>query len=98
MLGIQTSAESRHGTDGASWTYELWHGSLCGNSTKSLSMVCADWLYNEPEVPEYFADYERAKKSGRTRMYGTAVTRKWMEQLGVTEHYVTKDGTQRIVL
>lgn len=59
---------------------------------------CPDWLYNEPEVPDYLADYERAKRMGRTRMYGTAVTRKWMEQLGVKTHYVTKDGTHRIVL
>ena len=59
---------------------------------------CPDWLYNEPEVPQYLADYERAKRMGRTRMYGTAVTRMWMDQLGVKTHYVTKDGTHRIVL
>ena len=29
-------------------------------------------------------------------MYGTAVTRKWMEILGVKKHYVTKDGTNVI--
>lgn len=59
---------------------------------------CPDWLYDEPEVPRYLADFERARRRGRTRMYGTAVTRKWMEQLGVKEHYVTKDGTNRILL
>ena len=59
---------------------------------------CPDWLYEEPEVPRYLADFERAKRRARTRMYGTAVTRKWMEQLGVKEHYVTKDGTNRILL
>ena len=59
---------------------------------------CADWLYNEPEVPGYLSDVEKLRRMKRIRMYGTAVTRRWMEQLGVKTHYVTKDGTQRIVL
>jgi len=59
---------------------------------------CADWLYNEPEIPPYLADREKLRRMGRIRMYGTAVTRRWMEQLGVKTHYVTKDGTNRIVL
>ena len=59
---------------------------------------CADWLYNEPEIPSYLADREKMKRMKRTRLYGTAVTRRWMEQLGVKTHYVTKDGTNRIVL
>lgn len=59
---------------------------------------CADWLYNEPEVPAYLADVEKLRRMGRLRMYGTAVTRRWMEQLGVKTHYVTKDGTQCIEL
>lgn len=58
---------------------------------------CADWLYNEPEI---WGDYVTGKEfgGGRERMYGTSMTRKWMEQLGVKKHYVTKDGTHRIVL
>ena len=59
---------------------------------------CAEWLYNEPEVPDYLSDVEHLKKGGRLRMYGTAVTRKWMDILGVKKHYVTKDGTNRVVL
>lgn len=59
---------------------------------------CADWLYNEPEVPAYLSNVERLRKMGRIRMYGTAVTRRWMEQLGVKTHYVTKDGTNTILL
>lgn len=59
---------------------------------------CADWLYNEPEVPSYLADADRLFRMGRIRMYGTAVTRRWMEQLGVKTHYVTKDGTNTILL
>lgn len=59
---------------------------------------CADWLYNEPEIPPYLEDAEKLRKMGRIRMYGTAVTRKWMDLLGVKKHYVTKDGTQRIEL
>ena len=59
---------------------------------------CRDYLYNEPEVPAYLEDRERLFKNGRIRMYGTAVTRKWMDILGVKTHYVTKDGTNKIVL
>lgn len=47
---------------------------------------CPDWLYEEPPV------------SFGTRIWGTIMTRKWMEWLGVSTHYVTKDGTHRIVL
>ena len=59
---------------------------------------CADWLYNEPEIPTYLEDADKLRRMGRIRMYGTAVTRKWMELLGVKKHYVTKDGTQKIEL
>lgn len=59
---------------------------------------CADWLYEEPEIPDYLADTQRLFKVGRTRMYGTKVTRKWMDILGVKQHYVTKDGTNRLIL
>lgn len=59
---------------------------------------CAHWLYNEPEVPKYLSDVPRLRKMGRIRMYGTAVTRKWMDLLGVKKHYVTGDGTQTILL
>ena len=59
---------------------------------------CADWLYNEPEIPKYLEDKDKLIRMGRIRMYGTAVTRKWMEILGVKKHYVTKDGTQTIQL
>ena len=59
---------------------------------------CADWLYNEPVIPPYLADGEKLFKNGRIRMYGTMLTRKWMELLGVKTHYVTKDGTNEIEL
>lgn len=50
-------------------------------------MWCArEWLYNEPDV-----EFE-------PESYGTMRTRKWMEQLGVKEHYVTMNGTQEIPL
>lgn len=59
---------------------------------------CADWLYNEKEEPDYLSDAKKLARMGRIRMYGTAVTRKWMDILGVKEHYVTKDGTNCIEL
>lgn len=62
-------------------------------------MWCApDWLYGEPVIPPYLSDGERLRKNGRIRMYGVALTRKWMELLGVKKHYVTKDGTNEIEL
>ena len=62
-------------------------------------MWCApDWLYNEPEVPRYLEDVERLRRMGRIRMYGTAVTRKWMDILGVKTHYVTANGTNCLEL
>lgn len=59
---------------------------------------CEEWLYNEPVVPHYLSNAERLMKMGRVRMYGTALTRKWMELLGVKKHYVTKDGDQKIII
>ena len=59
---------------------------------------CADWLYNEPEIPSYLRDREKLRRMQRERMYGTTVTRQWMDMLGVKTHYVTKDGTNIIEL
>ena len=59
---------------------------------------CADWLYDEPEVPKYLSDADKLFRNGRIRMYGTAVMRKWMDILGVKTRYVTKDGTNCIEL
>ena len=50
-------------------------------------MWCAaDWLYDEE-------DYEI-----EPGLWGTKHARKWMENLGVKTHYVTKDGTLKIKL
>lgn len=46
---------------------------------------CQPWLYRERETVDYGHE-----------QYGTMRTRKWMEELGVTEHYVTGDGDQVI--
>ena len=48
---------------------------------------CApEWLWEEEDV-----EFE-------PELWGTRHTRKWMDKMGVTEHYITKDGTQRIPL
>lgn len=54
------------------------------------------WLYNEPELPDYLSDGEKLRKMGRIRLYGTGLTRRWMDSLGVKRHYVTGNGTQEI--
>ena len=60
---------------------------------------CApDWLYNEAEIPEYLSNTEKLKRMGRLRLYGSGLTRKWMDILGAKTHYVTGEGTQKIVL
>ena len=62
-------------------------------------MWCAPmWLYEEGEFPQYLSKTEQHFKDRRMRMYGTAVTRKWMDLLGVKKHYVTGEGTQSIVI
>ena len=65
---------------------------------KACLWCAPDWLYEEQEMPGGLADVERAKKYGRIRMSGTGMARKWMDILGVKEHYVTKDGTQTVLL
>lgn len=59
---------------------------------------CQDWLYNEEPIPSYLTDRKKLRQRGRGRMYGTTVTRRWMDILGVKKHYVTKDGTNEIEL
>ena len=52
-----------------------------------VCLWCApDWLWEEEDV-----EFE-------PELWGTKHQRKWMEELGVREHYVTKDGTQEIPL
>ncbi len=58
---------------------------------------CQDWLYNEKEIPDWMHGWAEQALS-RNRMYGTAVTRKWMEILGAHTHYITANGTQEIEL
>ena len=36
------------------------------------------------------------RKMGRIRMYGTALTREWMNLLGARTHYVSSDGTREL--
>jgi beta-lactamase superfamily II metal-dependent hydrolase len=60
----------------------------------SVCLWCApQWLYDEPEVPAWMTERWFEIDEKRIRMYGTAVTRKWMEILGVKEHYVSAHGT-----
>ena len=60
---------------------------------------CApQWLYEECEIPDYLSDGKTLEKAGRIRMYGTALTRKWMELLGVKQHYGSGFGTCTVIL
>jgi beta-lactamase superfamily II metal-dependent hydrolase len=56
-----------------------------------VCLWCAPkWLYEEPVMPDYLAD----GNPRNLRMYGTALTREWMAQLGVKKHLVSGDGVQ----
>ena len=64
-----------------------------------VCLWCApDWLYAEPEIPQYLEDREKLRSMGRIRMYGVALTRRWMEHLGARQHYVTCNGTTMLEL
>lgn len=56
------------------------------------------WLYEEDEIPAYLADGKTLEKAGRIRMYGVALTRSWMNLLGVKKHYVSGNGTCKVIL
>ncbi len=53
---------------------------------------CNESLYEEDELPFYLSDNKKQILQGRTGMFGTKMTRKWMDILGVKTHYVAKDG------
>jgi len=65
---------------------------------KACFWCAPKWLYEEEEVPKYLADVEKLTRMKRIRMYGTAVTRKWMDILGVKTHYVSGKGTNCVEL
>jgi hypothetical protein len=59
---------------------------------------CREESYNGVNIPKVYYDKEKMKQLGWLRMHPVTVTRRWMEQLGVKKHYVTKDGTNEIIL
>ena len=69
------------------------HGHMCVSkevyaaiAPETCIWCCASWLYIEPE-----------KNIGPLeRMYGVATTRRWMKELDVHDHIVTKDGDRVI--
>ncbi len=65
---------------------------------KACLWCCREESYNGKDVPKVGADRSKMISLGWMRMYPLATTRKWMEQLGVKTHYVTKDGTNEIIL
>ena len=65
---------------------------------KACMWCCRDWLYNEEAECGNLGKKEYYYGRKRMRMYGTKMTREWMDILGVKKHYVTKDGTHTIEL
>ena len=63
------------------------HGHMCVEKNvyeaidpRACIWCCQPWLYREDD------------RLIRPDMYGVAMTRRWMEELGVVEHYVTGNG------
>ena len=81
------------------------HGGFCCGmevyaaiEPKVCLWCCREASYNGENIPKVYYDKEKMKALGWMRMYPLSVTRRWMEQLGVKTHYVTKDGTNEIIL
>lgn len=81
------------------------HGGFCCGmevyaaiEPKVCLWCCREESYNGLNIPKAYYDKEKLKKLGWMRMYPVTTTRRWMEQLGVKKHYVTKDGTNKIIL
>jgi len=55
-------------------------------SPKACLWCCPAWLWDEPI------------KLWNERMWGTMMQRRWMDMIGAKEHYVTKDGTHKVLL
>ena len=55
-------------------------------SPEACLWCCPAWLWDEPV------------KLWNERMWGTMMQRRWMDMLGAKTHYVTKDGTHKILL
>ena len=60
-----------------------------------LDAGCGEGYYSGTH---YLTNREKLRRMQRERMYGTAITRQWMDILGVKFHYVTKDGTNTLEL
>ena len=83
---------ARHGAYLASDVVQMaHHGHMCVEKDvyeaidpRACIWCCQAWLYREND------------RLIKPNMYGVAKTRQWMEEIGVTEHYVTKDGDQVI--
>ena len=81
------------------------HGGLgCGmevyaaiNPDACLWCCRKEW-YDGSYYPAVMDNKKKLLDLGWIRMHTIPVTRRWMEQLGVKNHYITKDGTQEIIL
>ncbi len=81
------------------------HGGLCCGmevyaavEPKACLWCCRKEEYEGTRVHPVLSDKETLIKRKWIRMQSVGTARKWMEQLGVREHYVTGYGTNKIVL
>lgn len=85
--------ETQKGNLHAEYVQMAHHGHMCCGPDVYMDIdprVCLwnapDWLWAEPDCHINY------------RMWGQGMTRKWMERIGVTEHYITMNGTQTFEL
>ena len=80
-----------------------YNGSVFRIHTHSAEVLYGNFIYahRDQQVYDELRDRHRTehlRRIGRIRMYGTALTRRWMDLLGDEKHYVTVDGIQVIPL
>ncbi len=81
------------------------HGGLgCGMEVyaaiepEACLWCCRKEWYEGSYYPKIMDNKQKLIDLGWMRMHKIPLTRRWMEQLGVKKHYVTKDGTNEIIL
>lgn len=83
----------QHGNLHADFVQMAHHGHMCCGPEVYMEVAPEACLWNAPDWL-----YAESTFYIRPRMYGEATTRLWMDKMGVKNHYVTKDGTQKFII
>ncbi len=87
---------AHHGQGGVArdfYEYVVWRKALVPTPNGFVAETVTKCLW---PTPAWLWDNNLNGQGYNTGPWSTIKTRKWMEELGVTVHYVAKDGTQKI--